>query len=71
MSNVTKSNSWSREEVHKKISSHIEVNFDVTYKGHPNLLKTFYENYKFLMTIASDVKIYAIMCEPHCVVLLL
>ena len=41
MSNVKKSNTWTMEEVHKKIIdimrfTHIDVNFDVTYDGDHN-----------------------------------
>ena len=37
MSNVKKSNTWTMEEVYKKIDimrfTHIDLNFDVTYDG--------------------------------------
>ena len=46
MSNVKKSNSWTREEVHKrKIDTlrftHIDINFDIIYEGHKNRSKIF------------------------------
>ena len=46
---------------------HNEVNFEVTFEGHPIYSKTYFMNILkcFLMNIKCSLKIYFIMSEPH------
>ena len=51
LSIVKKSTSWTMDEAHKKKFDirrliHNEVNFEVTFEGPPNYLKTFYEHFQ-------------------------
>ena len=68
ISNVKKSNSQTKEEIHKKkIDNNDDVNFDVTYESHQIWLKTYFMSFlMILMTIKCDIKIDFIVWTSFC-----